>query len=395
MKDSELLKLLKDTESDRVERKASLSDKNKIAQAICAFANDIPNYNLPGVVLIGVNDDGSFSEIAITDKLLLDLADLKTNGNIYPFPMMTVQKRVLNDCELAVIIVYPSDYPPVRYKGRTWIRIGPRRGIATPEEERRLIEKRLTKDLPYDIHPLGASSITDLDLDLFTRIILPSFQPPEVIEENTRTIEEQLASLRFTTLDGIPTVLGILVTGINPRMLIPCSYVQFLRIDGEDITDPIISQKEIQGALPDLLRRLEEVLELNISVASDITSSSREIRSPDYPLQALQQLCRNAVLHRSYQGTNAPIRVYWYNDRIEIHSPGGPYGQVNRDNFGKPAITDYRNTNLAEAMKHLGYVQRFGYGLVLAKKVLAINGNPDLEFVVDDTNILVTIRKRV
>jgi len=109
----------------------------------------------------------------------------------------------------------------------------------------------------------------------------------------------------------------------------------------------------------------------------------------------LQQLCRNAVLHRSYQGTNAPIRVYWYNDRIEIHSPGGPYGQVNRDNFGKPAITDYRNTNLAEAMKHLGYVQRFGYGLVLAKKVLAINGNPDLEFVVDDTNILVTIRKRV
>ncbi len=78
----------------------------------------------------------------------------------------------------------------------------------------------------------------------------------------------------------------------------------------------------------------------------------------------MQQLVRNAVLHRTYETTNAPVRVYWYSDRIEIHSPGGLYGQVNPENFGQPQVTDYRNPLLAEAMKALGFVQRFGVGCV-------------------------------
>ena len=57
-------------------------------------------------------------------------------------------------------------------------------------------------------------------------------------------------------------------------------------------------------------------------------------------------------------------------------SPGGPFGQVNRQNFGRPGITDYRNPHLAEAMKNLGYVQRFGIGIQLARSELQKNGNP-------------------
>ena len=58
----------------------------------------------------------------------------------------------------------------------------------------------------------------------------------------------------------------------------------------------------------------------------------------------------------------------WFWDRIEIQNPGGPYGQVTRANFGMPGITDYRNPHIAEAMKNLGYVQRFGVGISLARK---------------------------
>ncbi len=48
MDDGELVRLLKDIESDRVERKASINDHSKICQAICAFANDFPNHRQPG-----------------------------------------------------------------------------------------------------------------------------------------------------------------------------------------------------------------------------------------------------------------------------------------------------------------------------------------------------------
>lgn len=249
--------------------------------------------------------------------------------------------------------------------------------------------------LPFDIQPNTDATLDDLDLELFRRIYLPSALPVDILEENHRSIEQQLASLRFTTIEpeSKPTVLGILVIGKDARQFLPGAYVQFVRFDGAELTDPIKDQKEISGPLVDQLRTLDEMLLINISTSLDVTSNLTDTRHPDYPIAALQQLSRNAILHRTYEGTNAPVRIYWFADRIEIHSPGGPYGQVHRDNFGVPGVTDYRNPHLAEAMKNLGYIQRFGVGISLARKELEKNDNPPPEFTVEETRILVTIRR--
>jgi len=113
----ELEHLLQDLESDRVERKASASDRSKIRKTICAFANDLPGHGQPGVIFIGVKDDGSCSNLRITDELLKTLSNMRSDGNILPPPTMVVQKHILNGCELVVISVEPSDSPPVRYQG--------------------------------------------------------------------------------------------------------------------------------------------------------------------------------------------------------------------------------------------------------------------------------------
>ncbi|EQD80451.1 transcriptional regulator [mine drainage metagenome] len=97
-------------------------------------------------------------------------------------------------------------------------------------------------------------------------------------------------------------------------------------------------------------------------------------------------------MHRTYEGTNTPVRVSWYEDRIEILSPGGPYGEVTPENFGTPGLTDYRNPNLAEAMRVLGYVQKFGGGIVVARSALQKNGNPLPEFSVDQRFVLAIVR---
>ncbi len=395
MDDDELEILLKDLESDRVERKASISDKEKLRQAICAFANDLPNHQSSGVLFIGANDDGSCANLPITDQLLRTLSDIRSDGNILPLPTITVQKRTFCGCEMAVVVVEPADAPPVRYSGRVWIRVGPRRAIASQEEERRLAEKRRAKDSPFDISPLASATLDEFDLDYFQKTYLPSSVASEILEENHRSVTEQLISMRFLASgkQSFPTILGLLVIGKDPRQFLPGAYIQFLRIDGMELGDPVKDQKEIDGPLPEMLRMLDETFQVNISVASDILAQPVEIRHADYPLVALQQLARNAVLHRNYEGTNAPVRIYWFSDRIEIHSPGGPFGQVNRQNFGQPGITDHRNTYIAEAMKNLGYVQKFGMGIQLARRALEKNGNPSPEFRVEDSHILVTVRK--
>jgi len=311
MDDRELEQLLQDLESDRVERKASIAEKDRIRQAICALANDLPNHQKAGVVFVGADDDGTCAQLSVTDQLLLTLADMRSDGNILPFPAMTVQKRTLLGGDLVVIIVQPSDAPPVRFKGQVWIRTGPRRGIATAEEERRLTEKRRSRDLPHDLHPLASASVDDLDLELFSRVYLPAALPPDVLEDNDRSLQQQLMSLRFTANQAPyhPTVVGLLIAGKSPADFIPGAYVQFLRIDGRELADPVKDQHELHGPILDVLRRLDDLLEVNISTAVDITSGSTEIRSADYPLAALQQLVRNAIMHRDYQTTTAPVRI--------------------------------------------------------------------------------------
>ena len=86
MDDSELEALLRDLESDRVERKSSLSDPTKVRETICAFANDLARHQKPGVVFIGVQDDGACANLAVHDKLLLDLASMRDDGRSPPSP---------------------------------------------------------------------------------------------------------------------------------------------------------------------------------------------------------------------------------------------------------------------------------------------------------------------
>jgi ATP-dependent DNA helicase RecG len=395
MDDQELAILLNDLESDRIERKASTSDGKKIRQAICAFANDLANHQKPGVLFVGVNDDGSCANLAIDDALLLNLAGIRSEGKVLPFPVIQVNKRIINNCELAVVIVEPSDAPPVRYEGRTYIRVGPRRATATPEEERRLNEKRRARDLPFDLRPFVSATLSDLDLENFQHEYLTSALAPDILAENQRSLIHKLISLRFATPEpnSAPISLGILVAGKEPRQFIPGFYIQFVRFDGNELTDPIRDQKDIGGSLVTLLRYTDEVLQANIAIATDITAQPIEIKHPDYPIVALQQLVRNAIMHRSYEETNAPVRVYWFNDRIEIQNPGGLFGQMNRQNFGQ-GVTDYRNPHLAEAMKTLGYVQRFGIGIPTAQKELTKNGNPLAEFNIEESYISVIIRRK-
>ncbi len=169
---------------------------------------------------------------------------------------MTVQKKPLDSCEVAVLEVQPAYNPPVRFNGRVWIRVGPRRATATADEERRLTEKRRAGDVSFDQQAIRGAALDDLDTDLFQREYLPAAVSPEVLAENQRALGQQLSSLRFLTKDGIPNAAAILTLGRDPRQWVPGAYVQFVRLDGTELTDPIRSQREISGPLSEAMREL-------------------------------------------------------------------------------------------------------------------------------------------
>jgi len=396
--DEQLEELLTDIESELVERKGSWQGDapERGRQAVCAFANDLSDRQQAGVLFVGAKDDGTPSGLTITDELLRTLADIRTDGNILPPPSIRVEKRLLRGAEMAVVTVQPSDSPPVRYKGRIWIRLGPRRAVATSQEERILNEKRRNRDIPFDVQPLPSCDLSSLSRVRFEEEYLPSAVAPDILIANERSYEQKLGSCRMiASVDNpIPTILGILVLGISPRDWIPCAYIQFLRIGGTALSDPIQDEALIDGDLGHVLRRIDEKMDSHNHITVDIKAGDRESRTMPYPRAALQQLIRNAVMHRTYENTNAPVRVTWFDDRIEISNPGGPFGVVTRENFGKPGITDYRNPNLADAMKVMGFVQRFGIGIQTAKAELQRNGNPDLEFQVEPMTVLATVRRR-
>lgn len=399
LSDQQLESLLNDTESDLAERKKSFKGdvSKKARQAICAFANDLPNHNKPGVLFIGVRDDGAPSNEPITDELLRALADMKTDGNILPLPVLSVEKRLLKGSEMAVVTVLPSDIPPVKYEGRIWIRTGPRRSIANEQEERILNEKRRYKNLPFDIYPVPSAKITDLSKVIFENEYLPAAFADDVLEANSRTYEERLASCKMIVSpdDKTPTVLGLLAIGKTPQDFLPGAFIQFLRIDGTELADPVVDEENIGGALVEILRRTEEKLKSHNRISIDITAAPTHQMGMPYPPAAIQQILYNAVLHRTYESTNAPVRVYWFNDRIEINSPGGPYGNVTNENFGLPGITDYRNPNIGDALKTFGFIQTFGRGIATARREMKKNGNPPPEFETNQSAVVCTLRGQV
>jgi ATP-dependent DNA helicase RecG len=283
----QLIGLLTDIEADYVERTTSTTKTDKFAEAICAFANDLPKHGHAGYLIVGATDGGSLSGLTVTDELLKNLAAIRSDGNVQPLPAMTVQKYVLDGGELAVVEVQPSDLPPVRYKGR--------------------------------------------------------------------------------------------------------AYIQYLRLPAADLTDPPDDQAEVSGDLASVVREMEFRLKLLIQTKLRPVSGMQERLVPDYPEWALRELLMNAVMHRNYD-SNSPIRCYAFSDHIEIMSPGGLYGEATPENF--PTRNSYRNPVIAEAMKSLGFVNRFGYGVQRAQGLLADNGNPRAKFDFDANSVLVRVYRR-
>ena len=257
--------LLTDFETPQVERTVSIGNTDKFCQAVCAFSNDFDRSGKPGYLLLGVDDSGRLSGQKFTDQMLRDLAGIRSDGNIQPLPAISIQRFCLEGGEVAVVETLPSPLPPVRYRGKVWIRIGARRAVATEHEESVLIHRRISAALTFDALTNLEASLSDLSDARFQLAYLKDAVSEEVIAENHRSLRHQLASLRlFDLKSDCPTNAGVLVLADRPMHFLPGAYVQFVRYAGADEASDVIAEKRAVGDLRSLLQTLDLLTEVNI-----------------------------------------------------------------------------------------------------------------------------------
>lgn len=388
----EVQELLHSTETYRVERTTSTGDMDKFQEAICAFSNDLPNSRKKGYLILGAYDNGTLSGLKVDDALLKKIAAIRSDGNILPLPVMSVERFEFEDGDLLVAEVSPSLVPPVRYRGRTFIRIGPRRDIATEAEERILFERRTSYMATFDATPCFGATIDSIDVDYIKAKYLPQVIDTEVLASDNRDIKEQLSSIHLFDLEhDCPTNAAIILFGNDPQYFMHGCYVQYVHFAGKDRGSEIVNERQIKGSLCKMLPQLENFVRDAVVTARPVSISMlREKTLLNYPDLALRELLMNACMHRDYQ-SNMPIRLYQYEDRIEILNAGGLYGEARPENF--PTVNDYRNPIVAEAMRGLKYVNMFNRGIQRVKNLLKENGNPEPIFTVDKiTAFEVTVR---
>jgi ATP-dependent DNA helicase RecG len=378
-------------ETDRIEWKES--DREAL-EAVCALANDLGNSGQTGWLLLGIDKRGQVTGIDVSDEAQQRLINRLRSTKILPHPSVDVQPAERHGKSLLVVSVEPYPVPPiVRVDRIAWVRVGLTTHRASEADLARLQERRPEASLPFDLRPLRAASLDDLDL-------------ARLRQEHAAVIGEDAAAESFPGLEAwlgqrdiarpvegrwAPTGAGLLVYGYSPQAYIPGATIEFARYAGADFDAPIAARKTIVGPLPDQLDALWALL--NIHLAETLTKSEGMLTlyRPEYPLEALRELARNLVQHRIYERTNAPSRISWMDDRILFSNPGSRFGRAGEGEFG--AHSDYRNPALTRLLVEQGYVERLGRGIRLVRSQLERNANAPLE-VETDGFTTVTVKRR-
>ena len=240
----------------------------------------------------------------------------------------------------------------------------------------------------FDATPCFAAKLNDINTDsLRTKYLIPLLGK-ELVESDTRPIEEQMAAVgMYDTEHQCPTYGAIALFGMKPRRFMPGLYVQYVCFKGEDVTSEVENEMQLEGNYCELLPRLESLLELSVIKKKPVfVSILREEMVSNYPYTAIRELLLNACMHRDLQ-SNTPLRFYEYAGHLEILNAGGLYGNARPENF--PTVNDYRNPLIASAMKTMGYVNMFNRGVGQVQADLKENGNPPAEF---DVNLITAFK---
>ena len=339
-------------------------------ETAAAFAN-----TNGGVILIGVSDTGEIRGITIGKETLRNWSNRIAQAT-EPRVVLEIGSVDISGKSVLLIRISESSLKPVSVRGVCYKRVGNSNRVMSPQEIAQM-----------HLNATGQS----WDQLLVTRAGMDDIDEKKVEwyltrRETTRNVAKpqdmsQTALLR--NIDGlsdedIPTHAGILFFSKYPQRFFQNAQLRVVRFKGISVTHPVINRLDCSGALWEMVDAAEEFIRKNIRLLSLRTSRSFQRDDKfEYPLAALREAIINALIHRNYQ-KHSDVRVFIFDNRVEIINPGTFPEGVSPD----APVHEPVNPILSRFMYDIGFIERYGSGIRMMKRLSAEWGNkePRYEF---------------
>lgn len=338
-------------EGKTLEFKRDLSSPKGLLKTLVAFAN-----TAGGRIIIGVEDEtrrpvGVESPLDDEERLCNMIAD-----SISPRLVPNIEMTTVDNKTLLIVEVFLSNSRPhyMRAEGpETGVYV--RLGSTNRQADRELIAelRRSAEGVSFDEMPMPQLSMDDLDLKTARRLF-----------KGHRELDDQeLFTLKLLCREQgrqVPTKGAVLLFGKERTAHFPDVWVQCGRFIGRDKTD-IFDHMELDEPLPQAVESIQLFLKKHAMRGADFS----EIQRKDVwsiPLTILREVVINAVVHADYSQRGAPVRVAFFDDRIEVENPGILLPGMTVEDM-KQGVSKIRNPVIARVFRELSLIEQWGSGV--------------------------------
>lgn len=359
----ELGQLISLGETGTVELKAAPPRQSDLAERLCGMANA-----KGGIIIIGVNDHRKIIGLAHPHQAVDAL--LRAARQVQPtlvFDPPEPEIYSIAGKQLVVACIPANGEPLYQASGVCWIRRGTYTVPLTVAEmfeaghDRGLLSWELQFPLDATLDAIDSNRV---------EAYLKQRSPKSRAGASLGTLEEVLIGLKCARKNAqgevIPTNAGLLFFGRDPQQYILQSEVVCVLFRNSLGTGGYVDRKIVGGTTLDLIDEAEAFLRKYVAVGARIEGFKR-IDLPEYPLEALREAVVNAVVHRDYSRSGESIRIFYYPDRLEVHSPGLLLPGITVEKMQRGDVTSkLRNPTLATLLREVpGYMERMGTGIRL------------------------------
>lgn len=320
-----------------------------------------------GTIIFGIDEKKDYKETGVYDA-----QDIQKKINEQCLQMQPVVRPLLTVIEKDGKFFVSAEIPgiditerPCYYQGRgrlkgSYTRIGDSDEPMTEYEVYSYEAYR--KKYQDDIREVSRVTMASLDQTLLDEYInqLKKGKPRLAAVEN-QAIYELMSIKRNNEV----TLSATMMFSPYPQAYFPQLCIVAVVVPGNEMGETgeagerFLDNQRIEGNIPDMLSEALQFVKRNMRVKSiiDVETGKREDRT-DYPIMAVREAVINALVHRDYSihTEGMPIQIIMYDDRLEIHNPGGIYGRIRIDQLGK-VQPDTRNPVLASELEVLGITE--------------------------------------
>ncbi len=350
MKDNELLDLIQCGETSTVQFKKKLTSADAFAAEMTAMSN-----SLGGMILLGIEDKtGEIKGLSNPEihDYLTKIGNIATN-NVIPIIYIKTEVMVINTNKILVIHIEEGINKPYKDRnGVIWIKQGSdKRKLTDNAELLRLFQK--SSNLSIDEMLIYNTNIDDVHKDKFSEYYLKEFG--EELENSNLDYAKILTNISIMR-DNKLTLGGLLFFGKKPQQFKPIFCIKAVSFFGNEIEGSNYrDSKDIEGTIPDIFDQAMSFFQSNLKQIQN-GQNFNSVGILEISKIAIEELLQNALVHRDYS-KNAPVRIFIFDDRIEIISPGCLPNSLTIENIksGNAVVrNNLLSTFCAKTMKYRG-----------------------------------------